>query len=70
MALDSCDRLRRNEAGPSRSPTRLQGEQLVAFRNELISIADRRGLVFGNFRVEIRGGGSEPFRRPMACVKG
>jgi SHS2 domain-containing protein len=37
-------------------------ELLVAYLNELISIADTRGLVFGDFRVEIRGGGSEPFR--------
>ncbi len=37
-------------------------ELLVAFLNELISIADTRGLVFGDFRVEIRGGGSTPFR--------
>jgi SHS2 domain-containing protein len=37
-------------------------ELLVAFLNELISIADTKGLVFGDFRVEIRGGGCEPFR--------
>jgi SHS2 domain-containing protein len=37
-------------------------ELLVAYLNELISIADTRGLVFGDFTVEIRGGGTGPFR--------
>jgi SHS2 domain-containing protein len=37
-------------------------ELLVAFLNELISIADVRRLVFGRFQVEISGGSSNPFR--------
>lgn len=37
-------------------------ELLVAFLNELISIADARRLVFGRFRVEISGGPPEPVR--------
>jgi len=37
-------------------------ELLVAFLNELISIADARRLVFGRFRVEISGGFRQRFR--------
>jgi SHS2 domain-containing protein len=37
-------------------------ELLVAFLNELISLADLRRLVFGRFHVEISGGSSNPFR--------
>ena len=37
-------------------------ELLVAFLNELISLADARHLVFGGFSVAIEGGGARPFR--------
>ena len=37
-------------------------ELLVAYLNELISIADARRLVFGEFEVEIHGGGARPYR--------
>lgn len=37
-------------------------ELLVAFLNELISLADTRKLVFGDFAVEIEGGGAQPYR--------
>lgn len=37
-------------------------ELLVAFLNELISLADMRKLVFGGFNVEIAGGGPQPYR--------
>ncbi|MEX0880402.1 MAG: archease [Thermoanaerobaculia bacterium] len=37
-------------------------ELLVAFLNELISLADTRRLVFGRFQIEISGGFSKPFR--------
>lgn len=33
-------------------------ELLVAYLNEIISLADTRGLVFGDFEVRIEGGGS------------
>jgi SHS2 domain-containing protein len=37
-------------------------ELLVAYLNELISIADARRLVFGEFAVDIEGGGARPYR--------
>jgi SHS2 domain-containing protein len=37
-------------------------ELLVAYLNELISLADARRLVFGEFSVEIEGGGARPYR--------
>jgi SHS2 domain-containing protein len=37
-------------------------ELLVAFLNELISIADTRRLVFGSFQVDISGGSSNSLR--------
>jgi SHS2 domain-containing protein len=37
-------------------------ELLVAFLNELISLADTRRLVFGDFTVAIEGGGAMPLR--------
>lgn len=36
-------------------------ELLVAYLNELISLADTRHLVFGGFAVAIVGGGEKPF---------
>ncbi len=37
-------------------------ELLVAYLNELISIADAQRLVFGEFEVEIEGSGAGPYR--------
>jgi SHS2 domain-containing protein len=37
-------------------------ELLVAYLNELISLSDTKHLVFGDFEVEILGGGAAPFR--------
>ena len=37
-------------------------ELLVAYLNELISLADSRRLVFGEFAVQIEGGGAGPYR--------
>ena len=37
-------------------------ELLVAYLNELISLADTKGLVFGDFDVEIRGGGKRTWQ--------
>lgn len=37
-------------------------ELLVAYLNELISIADARRLVFGEFEVEIEGAGARAYR--------
>ena len=44
-------------------------ELLVAFLNELISMADARGLVFGGFEIEISGGAPGSLRL-RARVKG
>lgn len=37
-------------------------ELLVAYLNELISLADTRRIVFGEFAVAVEGGGAKPFR--------
>jgi protein archease len=44
-------------------------ELLVAYLNELISLSDTKHLVFGDFEVQIAGGGA-PAWRLSACARG